>query len=96
MTNFLCDSMDHWINCHCIVPPQWPLLKELIITALTMAFNSQKQIGWDQFFHGQLLKDWLQAIETYYHECQPGSAFTPDQWMQTTIDALWTFSMTLW
>ena len=63
---------------------------------LTMAFNSQKQIGWDQSFCSQLLKDWLMAIETYYHECQPGPTVTPDQWIRTTIDALWTFSMTLW
>ena len=96
MTNLLCDSMDHWIHHHCHKPPQWPIIKELIMLTLTMVFNSQKQIGCDQFFCGQLLKDWLMAIETYYHECQPVPTFTPDEWMQTTIDALLTFSMTLW
>jgi hypothetical protein len=35
-------------------------------------------------------------IATYYKERQPGTSFTPDQWMRTVISELWTFSMTLW
>ena len=68
MTNLLCDSMDHWFHHHCIVPPQWPLIEEPIMIKLTMAFISQKQIGWNQFFHSELSKDWLPAIATYYHK----------------------------
>ena len=36
------------------------------------------------------------VIETYYWDCHPGHIFTPDQWMHTMIDAIWTFSLTLW
>ena len=39
---------------------------------------------------------WLTVINIYYCEWQPGQMFTPDQWMHTTIVAIWTFSMTLW
>ena len=64
--------------------------------AITFAFHSQKKIGWDQFFRGRLSMAWINVIDIYYHEWRPGQAFTPDQWMRTTIDALWTFAMTLW
>jgi hypothetical protein len=36
------------------------------------------------------------AIQTFYSEQQPGKSFIPDQWIRTTIDALWIFSLTLW
>ena len=32
----------------------------------------------------------------YYHEQQPGYIFTPDEWICTTINAIWTFALTLW
>ena len=63
---------------------------------LTRAFYSQSKIGWDQFFRGRIAKDWKLAIRTYYQERQPGDSFTPDQWMRTTIEALWKLAMTLW
>ena len=96
LTNILCDSMEHWIHCHQIMPPQWNTAEEHIMTAITTAFNSQKQIGWDQFFHGWLSTEWLNVIKIYYHKWRPGYIFSPDQWMWTTIDTLWTFSLTLW
>ena len=96
MADLLCTSMDHWINCHCIELPQWQLTNKLILLTLTKAFNSQKHIGWDQFFCGWLSKDWMTAIEIYYHEWCPSPAFTSDQWMRMTINAIWTYSMTLW
>ena len=92
----LCDSMEHWIHHHHITPPLWNPPEELIMTTLTLAFESQKWIGWDQFFRGQLSLDWIKAITIYYCKQQPGSTFTPDHWMCTMIDAIWTFSMTLW
>ena len=52
MAELLRTSMDHWINHHCIELPQWQLTNKLILLTLTKAFNSQKQIGWDQFFCG--------------------------------------------
>ena len=64
--------------------------------ALTTAFNSQKRIGWDQFMRGRISLDWKNVISLYYSERRPGNAFTPEQWMRTTIDAIWNFSMTLW
>jgi hypothetical protein len=32
----------------------------------------------------------------YYNDRHPGPSFTPDQWLRTTIKALWTFSLTIW
>ena len=61
--------MEHWINQKQIPPPQWTVPEEPIMMAITSAFHSQKNIGWDQFFHGQLSKAWLMVIEVYYHEC---------------------------
>jgi hypothetical protein len=58
--------------------------------------KSQSKIGWDQFFLGCIATDWKLAIQIYYHEQQPGTSFTPDQWMQTTINAIWTLALTLW
>ena len=80
MTNLICDSMENWIHCHQISLPTWTQNKTLL-TALTDAFHSQKRIGWDQFFRGQLSQDWARAIGLYYKERQPGTAYTPDNWM---------------
>ena len=63
---------------------------------LKRAFESQCRIGWDQFFRGRITLCWQAVIANYYHERHPGPAFTPDQWMQTTINAIWDFSLTLW
>ena len=63
---------------------------------LTAAFKSQCKIGWDHFFRGCIAKDWRPAIQTYYREQQPGTSFTPDQWMRTTIDAIWKLALSLW
>ena len=62
----------------------------------TLSLTSQKWIGWDQVLCGRLSKDWIHAICIYYNEHKPGIAYNPDHWMRTTINALWTFSMTLW
>jgi hypothetical protein len=96
MATLICDSMSSWLNCTCILPPTWTPSKEPIMTQLTCAFKSQSKIGWDQFFFRHIAKDWKLAIKTYYHEWQPGDSFNPDQWMQTTIEALWKFTLTLW
>ena len=47
-------------------------------------------------FRGHIAKDWKIANESYYRERQPGDSYTPDQWMRTTIAAIWKFSMTIW
>ena len=44
--------MEHWIHHHQITPPQWDPNAEPILIAIAIAFMSQKQIGWDQFFYG--------------------------------------------
>ena len=51
MTDLICNSMENWIHCHQISLPTWTH-NEPLLTALTTAFNSQKKIGWDQFFQG--------------------------------------------
>ena len=96
MATLLCDSMHSWIDQTRITPPTWPQPEEPIMTDIKRAFDSQCKIGWDQFFRGRVAKDWKTAIRTYYRERRPGDSFTPDQWMRTTIDALWKFAMTLW
>ena len=96
MTELICESMNDWLHPRCIVPPQGHTQDDPIMHALTIAFHSQKRIGWDQFFCGQLSTDWTKVIAIYYCDRCPGNAFTPEQWIWTTIDALWTFSMTLW
>ena len=63
---------------------------------LQQAFESQCNIGWDQFFRGHISLGWQTAITLYYHDRHPRTAFTPEQWMRTTINALWDFSLTLW
>jgi hypothetical protein len=89
--------MTRWLDRSCISPPTWTPPEEPIQTQLRHAFKSQSKISWDQFFRGRITKDWKSAIQTYYYnERQPGKSFTPDQWMCTTINALWTFSLTLW
>jgi hypothetical protein len=37
--------------------------------------------------------DWKHALHLYYQERKPGDNFTPDQWMCTTIIAIWTFAL---
>ena len=96
MATLICDSMTSWLDRTRISPPTWIPPEEPIQTQLRNAFKSQSKIGWDQFFRGRITKDWQHAIQTFYSERQPGKSFTPDQWMRTTIDALWTFSLTLW
>ena len=63
---------------------------------ITRAFQSQQRIGWDQFFRGRLTHEWSLVLATYYNERQPGYNFTPENWMRTTINAIWDFSLTLW
>ena len=54
-------------------------------------------IGWDQFFWGRITTQWATPIHTYYHGwCSGVAYYTPDQWMHTTIKAIWTLSLTLW
>lgn len=96
LTDLICDSMNNWIQRRRIVPPQENNPDEPIMQAITIAFHSQKRIGWDQFFRGRLSTDWNKAIDIYYRDRRPGNAYTPEQWMRTTINAIWTFSMTLW
>ena len=96
LTELLCDSMAHWINWWRIPTPQWTNPDKPILTAITTAFHSQKNFRWDQFFHERLSKAWITGIEIYYWECRPGSIFTPDHWMRTMIEVIWTFSLTLW
>ena len=96
MATLICNSIKSWLDRTIILPPTRTTPEEQIMTDLHRAFNSQKAIGWDQFLRGRLAKDWKHAIKTYYHERKPGNSYTPDQWMRTTIAALWKFSMTLW
>jgi hypothetical protein len=70
---------------------------EPIHQQLLKAYTAQSKIGWGQFFHGKVAIQWKHAIGVYYKECRPGNMYTPDQeWLRTTIDALWHFSLTLW
>jgi hypothetical protein len=96
MATLLYDSMHNWTNHTYITLPTWPIPTGPIMESLTMVFASQRQIGWDQFFRGCLASDWKSAIHLYYNEQQPGASFTPDQWMRTTINAIWKFTMPLW
>lgn len=96
MATLLCDSMQNWITRRRIAPPIWTTPNEPILRLITRAFHAQTKIGWDQFFRGRIALAWKSAIEVYYHERKPGSHFTPDQWMRTTIAALWHFSLTIW
>jgi hypothetical protein len=88
--------MARWLQRERISPPDWPLPHEPIMHQLQTAFEQQRRIGWDQFFRGRIAIAWKYAIRTYYAERRPGDSFTPDQWMRTTIKAIWDFSMTLW
>jgi hypothetical protein len=94
--NLLCDSMTNWISRRRIAPPTWTAPFEPIHRLLTRAFHAQTKIGWDQFFRGRIALAWQKVIEVYYKERRPGSQFTPSQWLRTTIDAIWKFSLTLW
>ena len=68
VTNIICDSMQNWIERRRIAPPQWMTPTEPIMNAITIAFNSQKRIGWDQFLRGRLSLDWKNVISIYYGE----------------------------
>jgi hypothetical protein len=96
MATLLCNCMEHWIARRRIAPPEWIAPTEPILRLLTRAFHAQTKIGWDQFFRGRIALAWKSAIQVYYHERKPGTKFTPEQWLRTTIDALWHFSLTLW
>jgi hypothetical protein len=96
MTTLLCTSMESWLNRTRVQPPSWDPPLEPIHTNLRRAFDSQRRIGWDQFLRGRITLDWRHAIATYYNERRPGPSFTPDQWLRTTIKAIWTFSLTIW
>jgi hypothetical protein len=96
LANVICECMDAWLTKQRMAPPSLQNPDDPILQALATAFQSQRKIGWDQFFRGRIATDWKTAIGIYYNERRPGNAFTPDQWMRTTIDALWKFSMTLW
>ena len=50
MTDLICASMDNWIQRRHIIPPLENTQDEPIMTAIIIAFHSQKRIGWDQFF----------------------------------------------
>ena len=88
--------MHSWVHRTRIAPPTWPTPTEPIMDSITMAFNSQRRIGWDQFFRGRISSAWKNAIRHYYNARKPGDSFTPDRWMRTTIDGIWKFAMTLW
>jgi hypothetical protein len=96
MANLICGSMHSWIDRTRIIPPTCDHPEEPITTALRQAFTAQRLIGWDQFLRGRIALKWKDVITAYYHERRPGPAFTPDQWMRTTINAIWTFALTLW
>ena len=96
MTNLICSSMDHWLSRRPVLPPVWHGPPDLIQRQLRRAFHAQSRIGWDQFFRGRIAKAWRVPIAHYYKERQPGSSFTPDQWMRTVISELWHFSITIW
>jgi hypothetical protein len=96
MANLISECMNSWINRTRISPPTWTTPEEPIMTQLTHAFKAQGKIGWDQFFRGRIAKDWKLAIQTYYKERQPGDSYTSDQWMRTTINAIWKLALTLW
>jgi hypothetical protein len=88
--------MRQWISRHPIMRPTCPLPSESIHRLLTKAYYAQSKIGWDQCFRGHVAILWKDAIALYYNERRPGAMFTPEQWLRTTVDATWHFSLTLW
>jgi hypothetical protein len=96
MADLLCECMQRWVSRHPITRPTWPLPLEPIHRLLTKAYVAQTRIGWDQFFRGRVALPWKDAIAAYYKERRPGKMFSPEQWLRTTVDALWHFSLTLW
>ena len=96
MSDLLCDSITSWLTRSRIEPPTWHPPADQIETELSKAFATQRHIGWDQFLRGRIAIDWKQAIHTHNCETRPGAHFAADQWMRTTIDAIWTLAMTLW
>jgi len=96
LTTVICESMDKWIARRPVLPPAWNGPEDEIKAEIRLAFNAQSRIGWDQFFRGRIAKDWQIPIARFYEERQPGDSFTPEQWMRTVIQELWTFSITVW
>jgi hypothetical protein len=96
MANLLCNSMQCWLSRVRIPSPNWQEPLEPIQRLLSVAFEAQTKIGWDQLLRGRIALAWKPVIALYYVERQPGERYTPDRWMRTTIDALWTFGLTLW
>jgi hypothetical protein len=96
MAHLICDCMQRWVSRHPITRPTWPLPAEPIHRLLTKAYFAQSRIGWDQFFRGCVALPWKDVIAAYYKDRRPGAMFSPEQWMRTTVDALWHFSLTLW
>jgi len=88
--------MDKWIARRPVLPPAWNGPEDEIQAEIRLAFTAQSRIGWDQFFRGRIAKDWQIPITRFYEERQPGDSFTPEQWMRTVIQELWTFSITVW
>ena len=78
---------------------KWLYFREFVMSSIVLIIQNSSKQSWfwiPQFFWGQLSQDWASAIELYYNECKPGPAYTPDQWIHTTINATWNFSMSLW
>lgn len=97
LADILCATMQRWISCHPISPTTWPLpCKPIHCILVSQAFTAQTKIGWDQFLRGHIATSWKSVIQLYYQERKPGDKFTPDQWMRTAIEAIWTFALTLW
>jgi hypothetical protein len=96
MIDLLCNSINSWLTRTRIEPPAWQQPEDPLEMALSQAFNKQRCIGWDQFLRGRIASDWRCAIELHYCDTTPGEYFTPDTWMRTTINAIWTLAMTLW
>jgi hypothetical protein len=96
MIELLCNSIENWLQRSRITPPTWHPPEDPLETALTKAFATQRRIGWDQFLRGRLATNWKHAIHIHYCDTRPGEYFTADQWLRTTIDAIWKLSMTLW
>jgi hypothetical protein len=96
VADLLCHSMQCWISRERIPKPTWTEPMETIQRLIINAFEAQNKIGWDQFIRGRVATAWKTVISSYYSERRPGESYSPDRWMRTTIDALWTFGLTLW
>jgi len=96
MATLICDCINKWLHGRPISTPGWHRDPERIKRQLHRACLTQQKIGWDQFLRGRISKDWTHAIHTYYVDRQPGDSYNPEQWMRTTIAAIWKFSLTMW